>query len=503
MENGAAKEGIGKMKNSIRSDMAGCIRSRSTKEWLAILLILVPTILEAVYIYLFGVNVVSWDQWDFVPYIEKMLQHNLSFADLFSQHNEHRLLIPRIVMLQLAYISDYNNIYEMYFSWILAACTMAAIFLMYRSRFGSANGSSAKMLAAFAPIAFLIFNLGQYQNILWGFQIQVYLAVFGFVVGIFFLSNSKKIDEYFVLAAFSCILATFSFANGLASWPAGLLFILISRKGKRAAFAWSLIGLSAVVIYFFNWTKPEGNFGTFFIPANLIKSLLFFACSIGSPLGLAVPDSVFLGTILIIIFVMDLLILRKYKLVKENAMWLSLCAYSFISSLAMTVFRAGIGISQALASRYITITTLGIIGIYLISLAIFQMNPDNRMNRLLKGIMLLILIVGLIIGNIHGLMAGISLSLSRTDEAHYLATYKMQSDENLSKLYPYPEIVRDRAPILERHNLNVFSEDLKNIGRISGMSDLKVSKIRKLDEYKQKYIARVKYELMDINRQYS
>lgn len=481
------------------SEAAGSIGSRSLKEWLVLLLIIVPAIVEAAYIQFFGVNVAWWDQWDFVPYIEQMFQHNLSISDLFSQHNEHRLFFPRIIMLVLAYISNYNNLYEMYFSWILALLTLAAIFLMYKSSFGS----SAKALTAFVPISFLIFNLGQYENILWGFQIQVYLGVMGFVLCIYLLNISKKLDKYFALAACSSILATFSFANGLAAWPAGLFFILISGKGKRSASAWCLIGLSAAALYFLNWTKPTGNAKIQLIMENPFKNLLFLVSSIGSPLGLTVIDSVFFGIILIIILIVELFLLKKYGLINANAKWLALIAYSFISSLAMTLFRGGLGVSQSLASRYITITTLAVIGIYILTLVISNMEPEKKINRLLKGAVLLILIIGLIIGNINGLMAGLSLGVSKMDQAQYLTTYKSQSDGNLSKLYPNPEVVRERAPILEKYRLNVFSYGLGYAGTSSELSSTKVSCIRKMNEYKQKYISNIKYMLLNINKKYS
>jgi hypothetical protein len=361
------------MRIPARSDPPKAFGPPAFKRLLVILLILSPAILEAIYIRLFGVNVVSWDQWDFVPFIEKLFSNNLSVYDLFQQHNEHRLFFPRIIMLALVYISNYNNIYEMYFSWTLAVLISAVVFLAYTSRFGT----STKMLMAFVPISFMIFNLKQFGNILWGFQLQIYLCVLGFVFSIYMLERSDRLDANFFLAACGGILASYSFLNGLASWPSGLFFILVSGKSKRMAVAWSLTGLLAIAVYFIHWVKPAEQPSTFFIIEHPIKGLLYLTSNIGSPLGLIIPVAAGIGITLIIILLTELFFLIKYDLLKENAKWLSFILFSLISSFGMAIFRAGVGIQQALTPRYITITSLAIIGVYILALAIY---PAFRIN---------------------------------------------------------------------------------------------------------------------------
>ncbi|MEO8349442.1 MAG: hypothetical protein ABI610_11060, partial [Acidobacteriota bacterium] len=41
------------------------------------------------------------DQWSFVPMIERFYTGTLTAFDLWSQHGEHRLIFPRLVMLGL------------------------------------------------------------------------------------------------------------------------------------------------------------------------------------------------------------------------------------------------------------------------------------------------------------------------------------------------------------------------------------------------------------------
>lgn len=486
------------MRIPTRSEQAKVCGPPAFKRWLVILLILSPAILEAIYIKFFGVNVVSWDQWDFVPFIEKLFSNNLSVYDLFQQHNEHRLFFPRIVMLILAYISSYNNLYEMYFSWTLALLIFAVVFLAYKSGFGT----STKMLMAFIPISFMIFDLKQFGNILWGFQLQIYLCVIGFVSSIYMLDKSNKLDANFLLAAGGGVLASYSFVNGLAAWPSGLIFILLSGKDKRMAVVWSFIGLLTTAIYFIHWTKPAGNPSTFLIIEHPIKGLLYFTSNIGSPLGLIIPVAAGIGIALIIILLIELTFLIKYGLWKENAKWLSFILFSLISSFGMTVFRAGFGIQQALTPRYITITSLAIIGIYVLALAIYNKDRQNKMHRLLVGVILFILILGLMVGYLYGLEEGPSFCVSRMEEAYYLKTYKLQADDNLARLYPIPEVVRERAPILEKYKLNVFSDGSESLLKGNNSLDANYYNIRNINNCTQSYVSKYRTILRGINKKY-
>lgn len=449
---------------SVKSELREALSSQIYLRWFVILLILLPVIIEAIYIKIFGVNIVYWDQWDFVPFIEELYNNNLSFYDLFGQHNEHRLFFPRIIMLLLAYISRYNNIYEMYFSWMLVLLILVVVFLLYKSSFGS----STKMLMVFVPVSFIIFNLRQFENILWGFQLQIYLCVLGFVFSIHMLEKLDKSNLNLLLAIFGGILASYSFANGLVTWPVGLFFILISSKGRNTAVFWSLAGILAMGLYFYNWTKPPQNPSIFFIINQPIDGILYLLANIGSPLAYEKLAAISMGIFLLIIIFIEFVFLYKYNLLRANSTWLSFILFSLISSFVTTVGRAGCGLEQALSSRYVTFTLLGVIGVYLLAINLYNIKSQNRMHPILFGIVVSILVIGLMAGNMSGIEQGKSIRESRSDDVYYLKTYKLQADNNLGGLYPkglypIPKIVRDRAPFLEKYKLSIFADNDINL----------------------------------------
>jgi hypothetical protein len=58
----------------------------------------------------------------------------------------------------------------------------------------------------------------------------------------------------------------------------------------------------------------------------------------------------------------------------------------------------------------------------------------------------------------NGIEVGRAQEASRERVAYVLKTYRSQPDAHLADLYPRPETVRRRAPLLERLGYNVFSQ---------------------------------------------
>jgi hypothetical protein len=131
------------------------------------LLILLPAAAALLYVRSFGVSVAHHDQWDFVPFLDKLFSGTLSVWDLFGQHNEHRLFFPWVVMLLLAVLTEHNNVAEMYLSQAFLVVTLIVLLLVFRD----STGSKLKLLL-FVPIAFLIFGLRQHEIMLFGFNVQ-------------------------------------------------------------------------------------------------------------------------------------------------------------------------------------------------------------------------------------------------------------------------------------------------------------------------------------------
>ena len=133
---------------------------------IVIVLCLLPAFIALMYIHSYGVNGVFWDEFSTVPLFEKYYDGTLAFRDFYAQHNEHRLLFPRLVMLPLGLATRFNTVAEMYVGWgFLCLSALPILFCCRRM-----HSDALTAYTAFIPAAWILFNLRQSENLLWGMQ---------------------------------------------------------------------------------------------------------------------------------------------------------------------------------------------------------------------------------------------------------------------------------------------------------------------------------------------
>jgi hypothetical protein len=423
------------------------------------LLLLLPALATLAYILFFGVNVVYYDQYEFVPLIDKLNTGDLTFGDLYAQHNEHRIFFPRLVMLGLAEITHYNTVAEMCVSWGLAVLTVALLFLMYRYQFGS----SPKALLAFVPVAWLIFSLRQIDNWLCGWQLQIFLCILALVFSLYCLRRSRGLDGWLAFALSGGIVASFSFLNGLLAWPAGLLFLLLvkGKAGARSALVWSLAGALMGIAYFIGWSSASTT-SVLDVIFHAPSSIQYLLVNLGAPLGYEKSQALASGIFLSAAILFVLYLAWKTRKLPANALWVTLLFFSVASSGACLFGRSALGIDQALSSRYVTLTSLAVIGLYVMvaGMLLDRSVAGNNKSPLLwtgYGMLLGVIILGLLVGYIGGIYFGASTHADFVSMKSTLQHYGTATDQELSRLYPFPSKVRLDAAILEKYRLNVFS----------------------------------------------
>jgi len=451
---------------AVKQEIAGKFFPRA-RLVIVILVITLPVVLSFFFVKTYGVNVVFWDQWEIVPLFDKFFTGHLSFADLFARHNEHRIFFPRVVMLLLGVITHYNNVAEMYFSWFLIVLASYVLFTAYIRTFGCTEGTLIK----FIPVVWLLFSLRQWENLLWGFQIQFYMVILFVLLALYLLETSKSLGWRFALSGVSGVIATFSLGNGLLIWPIGLVQILctyrlqtkeLRRLYLKMATVWSLAGIFLYIVYFIGYTKPSHH---------PISSLGYLLACIGSPLAIELYTALGMGLLLLLLFICvgGLSIRNKLNVQPSTPFCLSLVLFALLSAALLVLTRSGLGVEQALSSRYTTIMALGIVGLYLLIMSL-KVRHEN-VKTFFFGFLVSLVVLGVVTSGSHALVEdGKELRVARNAAAYYLSTYQLQSDEKLTRLYPDAQAVRERARILEKYKLNVFSEDrleLEALGRTS------------------------------------
>ena len=85
---------------------------------------------------LHGVDVPFWDQWELVPLLSALDGGTLTFGELWAPHNEHRILIPQLLMLGLASVSAWNTWLERIASLVMASGIVLVITVHLREPIG-------------------------------------------------------------------------------------------------------------------------------------------------------------------------------------------------------------------------------------------------------------------------------------------------------------------------------------------------------------------------------
>lgn len=434
------------------------------------LLVLLPAALAFLYVREFGVNVPYWDDWWFVPLLEKQSAGTLTVSDLWHQNNAHRQFFPRIVWLLLAIVTEFSYVAEMYLSLVFLLITLIVLLFAFKS-------STTTSLFLFLPISFLMFSLRQYANMLWGFQMTYAMVIAFSVLTLFFLHNIKRkgLEELAFLAALvSATVASFSSLNGLFVWPIGLLQLLLSPVEKPATKKlligiWSLFGLGEWILYFVGFERLlDDPLTTAFEYPKVATE--FFLTLLGSTLFWQQNFAFVAGLLLSGLAVASLLLAYKDGKVREHFFWIALLSFSFLTMAAIVLERFDEDASRALEPRFASFSILAVIAIYALLMKLVVEN-SSRSATVLVSVLFGLLLLSVPISYSEGIMAGETTKASREQAALSLSTYESQPDELLLEdhcptwgcwVYPYgrqdANTLREMASILERLGYSVFSE---------------------------------------------
>src|SRR5262249_54275577 len=123
-----------------------------------------------------GCNVLRVDEWELVPFLSGTSP--VTFASLWEQHNDHRIPVPKLVLLALYRAAGDDRRLAMYAN--AAALAVLALALVWAV--GRARGRTA-VTDAFFPLALL--HWGHCDSLLWAWQISFLIPTV--LVGVLFL----------------------------------------------------------------------------------------------------------------------------------------------------------------------------------------------------------------------------------------------------------------------------------------------------------------------------
>jgi hypothetical protein len=206
-----------------------------------------------VYVATFAKNLPIMDEWDMiVPFLTG--ERGLTFEHLWAQHNEHRIVLTKLVELSLIRLGGGDFRVGMYFN--VAVCASIAAALVSAAR--RLRGRSTYQDAVF-PL--LLLQVGHWETFLRGDTVGNVLAtaVACTVLLIILRGNAAASPRRAALAGASLLLLPFCGANGLCLVPALSVWLAYagvedlregSRRGRLAALMELGTVLSLFVIFY-------------------------------------------------------------------------------------------------------------------------------------------------------------------------------------------------------------------------------------------------------------
>lgn len=140
----------------------------------------------------YGVDIPYADEWTFAPLLVKAHTHALTFSDFFEQHNEHRYIFPKLLLVAFTYLSGGNLRVQMLFSVLLCGLTSLNLWLILRRTLPLAP---EKRLLLLTLLNLVLFSPVQAENWTWGFQFALFLLNFLLTTGVWSLLQSFPFGE--------------------------------------------------------------------------------------------------------------------------------------------------------------------------------------------------------------------------------------------------------------------------------------------------------------------
>ncbi|MBI2423327.1 MAG: hypothetical protein HYV27_10900 [Candidatus Hydrogenedentes bacterium] len=435
-------------------------RATDTHRWKAFILVLtLPPPLALLFFYLrFSVDFPYLDQWEFVLFLQRYHETGLSFADFWAQHNEHRLIFPRLIMLGLALLSGWDIRCELAMNYALGC----AVFLCLAQyiRVMQIEAITRAPAIIWPTLSLFCFSMSQWQNWFLGWQLQEYLNVLAVLVALYAVTVYPLGARGQIAGILAAIVATYSFGNGIFVWPISMILLGIRTRDREPGarvwlVTWSVAGLGALASYLYGFEVPPHHPGMEASIGSVFAYPGYFFAFVGQPVwNFNVSGAILagiLGTALWFVLVFELL-RRDHRALRTRLLLLGLGLYSLGSALITAYARAGYGLEQAMSPRYVTMAQLLWVAC-LIGIAMRSAAPGQKLLRAASGLIL-----------VAGSLSYLYGAYRWTERYHAYAPVRdvlLTGDDEtmIRRIYPEPGVVLERREILRNLRYSIFRDE--------------------------------------------
>ncbi len=260
---------------------------------------LVLTLGMLAYVFHYGSNVPFFDDWHLVPYISGDQPVTLEY--LWSQHGDHRVPLPRLLLIGIGKLCGYDFRSGMVFDVLALSATSLVLI-------GVSRHLRGRLAFADAFFPLLLLNPGQWETYLWcwiaSLTLPICLALL--VLAIMARWGVRPSMPVVLVAGLLVLALPLTDPAGLAFVPAFILWLGIvgfvawrsptaeAGASRFLAPSFALAAASLIVVYYVGFKRLQGGESNPGIPATLRTTIEFFSMGIGHASVLIWPVSALL-----------------------------------------------------------------------------------------------------------------------------------------------------------------------------------------------------------------
>jgi|GEM_PF-6162225 len=340
----------------------------------------------------------------FTQQFQDALSWGERFHLLVQQWVEHRILYSRLTAL-ISYVIHGGQV-NFITIILIGNLTLVAFTALFWKFLNGIKASGYYLI----PIVLTLFSPVMYEANLWAGACTVYMPVcFMGLLSVYLIS--KKTALSFTGAIVIALLATYSFGNGMFSFVAGIVVLVMQKRFKELVI-WVPVMVAAIFLYFQNFyvasaTNAFSFSAHFQHPTYLFYNLFAFIGgsldyteSSNAPIQMNNVLGICFGVVITIAVLTGLypILLKRIlhsreKTERSEVIWVGMVAFIAITALSMAYSRTSGESINTLSSRYKIFSMVSFILVYIWLLKFF---PSRKV------------IVGCLFGMISLLMLGVS-----------------------------------------------------------------------------------------------
>ena len=443
---------------------------RTACSLLSYLAIFAPPGVMLFIIHHYTVNLPLGDEWDTLFLVLSDRHGTLSFAKLWAQHNEHRMLLVNIVSVLTARFTNYNVVANVYCGF---AFEVLALLLVWRILRITLRGGDAVMVRPLVIYASLVmFWSVATENWFWGISgLEFLSSVFWAIFVVWALAEWPGRWLGFALAFIGAIAAICTAAVGFPLLPvvgAGLVLSLRARKRQLVIqFAVFLILSVIFLAFFFKGWSPIFSFSAGQpLWKSTAQAVEYAFTYLGSPFQTRFvwKTSMAIGIAGVGWFVWCSwkAMIRAVEFESEIVPWLLLGLYGILNAALTGYGRRSLGLEQAVEStRYISIAETFWIALGVISglrLRRWAAKPGRRrFVHAAPATVIVLFLLGYGISYYKAMARLRSVNQALRAGVHAVLHYRTATDADLKGLHPMPHTVREMSKRLENNHIGPFA----------------------------------------------